>query len=373
MRGSLKLLTIRGIDIRLHITFPLILVWAALQFGMLSGNISGAIFGVAAILILFCLVTLHELGHSFAAQHYHVDVKQIVLSPIGGVAQLGHIPEKPSQEFVIALAGPAVNLLAALLMGAVLLTPSVELQDPTMVIMGISGFSLGSLFSYIFFYNILLGLFNMIPAFPLDGGRIFRSLLAMKLDYVKATRIAATVGKMAAVAIAIYGLLNGGFFLLLIALFVFVGADQENKLVQIRSYLRRFSVEDVYSSSVYRLLPDSTVQQARNIMVYGGQRNFPVVDLGRLVGFLTHLDFIKASQNSVGHARVAPFIRTDVIPVTFDDDLFSVQQRLVQEGMEALPVVQRDRFMGMITFQQIAELSRRYRLSPKLAINNHSA
>ncbi|GMQ79321.1 MAG: site-2 protease family protein [Anaerolineae bacterium] len=373
MRGSLRLITVRGIDIRLHFTFPLILIWAALQFGLLAGNLSGAVFGVVAILILFGLVTLHELGHSFAAQYYDVTVKQIVLSPIGGVAQLSHIPEKPVQEFVIALAGPAVNLMAALLMALVLLTPVVSLGDPAVVMMGVSGFSLGSLFSFIFFYNILLGLFNMIPAFPLDGGRIFRSLLAMRLDYVRATQIAAAVGKITAIAIGIYGLYNGGFFLIFIAFFIYVGATQESNMVQIRSLLRDYTVEDVYSPSVYRLLPDSTVQQARNILVYGGQRNFPVADGDLLVGFLTHFDFLRAAQNSVAHTLIAPFMRKDIKPASFEDDLFLVQQRLIEERIEALPVVHHGRFMGIITLQHIAELRRQLSTSPSLAIDNHSA
>ncbi len=373
MRGSLRLVTIRGIDIRLHVTFPLILIWAALQFGLLAGNLSGALFGVIAILILFSLVTLHELGHSFAAQYYGVTVKQIVLSPIGGVAQLSHIPEKPVQEFFIALAGPAVNLIAALLMALVLITPVASLDDPAAVMMGVSGYGLNSLFSFIFFYNIMLGLFNMIPAFPLDGGRIFRSLLAMRLDYVKATQIAAAVGKITAVAIGIFGLFNGGFFLIFIAFFIYIGATQESNLVQIRSLLRDYTVEDIYSPSVYRLFPDSTVQQARNILVYGGQRNFPVADGDQLVGFLTHLDFLRAAQNSVAHALIAPFMRKDIKPVSFEDDLFLVQQRLIKERIEALPVVHRGRFMGIITLQQIADLRQQMSTSPNLAIDNHSA
>ncbi len=373
MRGSLRLITIRGIDIRLHFTFPLILIWAAFQFGFMAGNLTGAIFGVVAILILFFLVTLHELGHSFAAQYYNVRVKQIVLSPIGGVAQLSHIPEKPFQEFIIVLAGPMVNLIVAILMAMVFLTPAASFSDPISVMMGVSGFNLNSLFSYIFFYNILLGLFNMIPAFPLDGGRILRSLLAMRLDYVKATKIAAAVGRVAAVAIGVYGLTNGGFFLIFIAFFIYMGASQEAKLVENRAFLRNFTVEDVYSPSVFRLLPDSTVQQAKNIMVFGGQRSFPVADGDTLVGFLTYSDYLRASQNSVAHALVAPFVRQDIEPVSFNDDLFVVYQRLIDEQMEALPVVFNGRFMGMITIQQIAELRQRSATSPNLAVHNNSA
>jgi Zn-dependent protease/predicted transcriptional regulator len=373
MRSSLKLLTVRGIDIRLHITFPLILVWAALQFGLLAGNISSAIFGVVAISLLFILVTLHELGHSIAAQYYEIPVKQIILSPIGGVAQLSHIPEKPIQELIIAIAGPAVNLAVALLMSLILLTPLVGLSDPTLTLMGRSGFSLTGLFSYIFFYNILLALFNLIPAFPLDGGRIFRSLMAMRLDYVRATKIAALVGRIVAIGLGIFGILNGGFFLLFIAIFIFFGAGQEANIVQIRNTLRRYTVRDVYSASVYRLLPDSTVQQARNIMIFGKQRNFPIVVEDHLVGFISYSDFMKALPATVAHTRVSTIMTQNIRPVFCDDDLFLVQQRFIEDGTGALPVVDGDHFLGMVTQEQINNLQRQLSDSPKAVVQNQSA
>jgi Zn-dependent protease len=373
MRSSLKLLTVRGIDIRLHITFPLILVWAALQFGLLSGNINSAIFGVVAISLLFVLVTLHELGHSIAAQYYEIPVKQIILSPIGGMAQLSHIPEKPIQEFVIAIAGPAVNLVVALLMWLILLTPVVDLSDPTLTLMGRSGFTLNGLFSYIFFYNILLALFNLIPAFPLDGGRIFRSLMAMRLDYVRATKIAALVGRIVAIGLGIFGIFNGGFFLIFIAIFIYFGAGQEANIVQIRNTLRRYTVRDVYSASVYRLLPDSTVQQARNIMIFGKQRNFPIVVEDRLVGFISYSEFMKSLPSTVAHTRVSTIMGQNLQPVVCDDDLFKVQQRFIEDKTGALPVVDGDRFLGLVTQEQINNLQRQLSDSPKAVVQNQSA
>ena len=208
MGSSFRLFAIRGIDVKLHITFPLILLWAAFQFGLTDGNLTGALFGVVAVSLLFVLVTLHELGHSFAAQYFGYPTKQIILSPLGGLAQLSDIPEKPIQEFIVAIAGPAVNIAIGIVMLVIGVSAGLPLTN--YVFGGLAGFGLEALFGYVFFYNIVLALFNLMPAFPLDGGRIFRSLLAMKFDYVRATTIAVTVGRALAVLLGIYGLLNGG-------------------------------------------------------------------------------------------------------------------------------------------------------------------
>ena len=374
MGNSLKLFSIRGIEVKLHITFPLILIWAALQFGLLAGNLSSALFGVVAVSFLFVLVTLHELGHSFAAQYYGVPVKQIVLSPLGGVAQLAHIPEKPIQEFVIAIAGPAVNVVIAILMGLLAFGTGITIGNPLAGLSIASGFSLQALFSYIFFYNILLALFNLMPAFPLDGGRIFRSLLAMRLEYVQATNIAATVGRALAIALGLYGIFNGGFFLVLIAVFIFVGAGQEAAQVKMRSVLRGFTVQQVYDSSAHRLNPDNTVRQASDLMIVGGQKSFPVLEGESLVGFLPHEELLEAMRTAVSHSRIGPFMRRDVRPVSCEDDLYDVQQRLVTEQANALPVVSSDgRFMGLITLRHIGELYQMLRIGRKAWPQGQSA
>jgi Zn-dependent protease/CBS domain-containing protein len=358
MGNSLKLFSVRGIDIRLHITFPLILLWAGLQFGLRAGTIESALFGVIAIGFLFVLVTLHELGHSFAAQYFGVPVKQIILTPLGGVAQLNEIPDKPVQEFIIAIAGPAVNVVFAILMGAIALNLGISIANPFLILSGLGGLTLTSLFIYVFYYNIILALFNLIPAFPLDGGRIFRSLLAMRLDYVRATTIASTVGQVIAVMLGIYGLFSGGIFLVLIAVFIFMAGRQEAQMVRVRNVLRGVKVQQAYSPSVYLLNRDSTVQQASNLMIYGGQRNFPVVESESLIGFLPHADLIGAMRTAAPHSRVDSIMRKDVEPVAPGDNLFDVQRKLAELQLEALPVAIGNRFLGLITRHQISDVHR---------------
>jgi stage IV sporulation protein FB len=375
MASSLKLFSIRGIDLRLHITFPLILLWAAFQFGFQDGalQLEGALFGVIAISLLFVLVTLHELGHSFAAQYFGVPVKRIILSPLGGMAQLSQIPEKPIQELIIASAGPAVNVIIAVLMGFSVVALGLDISNPLQALSGSGGLTMLTLFTYVFVYNIVLALFNLIPAFPLDGGRILRSLLALRLNYVRATSIAVIVGRVFAILMGIYGLMNGGFFLFFIAIFIYAAGSQEGKLVSARDILRGMKVEQVYSDAVYRLNPMSTVQQAGNLMIYGRQRHFPVVDGERLVGFLTYPDLVKARQTAAPHSLVLNLMRRDVVPISCEADLFEAQSEMNGQGLEALPVVNGSRFLGMITAQQIAESYRLISNNPGVMPQGQSA
>ena len=365
MGSSLKLFTVRGIDIRLHITFPLILLWAAFQFGLASGaGMTGAIFGVKAVSRLFVLITLHELGHSFAAQYYGVPVKQIILSPIGGVAQLTRMPEKPVQEFVVAIAGPAVNFVIAGLMWAIALFLGINLSNPMDVLVGLGGVSLTSLFTYIFVYNIFLAVFNLLPAFPMDGGRVFRSLLAMKLDYVKATRIAASVGRGLAVLMGIYGLFNGGIFLTLIAIFIYSGATQEEQMVRLRGSLRGYKVQQAYTPSAYQLSPYHNLQHVVDFMLISGQSSFPVSQGELYVGFLTRAKLEQALQTRGPHTWISDVMRRDVLPVSLSTDIYQVRQRLDGEQLDALPVVENGRCVGLITRGNIQELYRLSRIAP---------
>jgi Zn-dependent protease/CBS domain-containing protein len=358
MGRSLKLLTIRGIDIRVHFTFPLILLWAALQFGLVSGSLSGAWLGVVVILLLFVLVTLHELGHSFAALRYGVVVEQIMLSPIGGVAQLQRMPEKPIQEFVIALAGPAVNLAAALVMALFIPLLNLTAVDFATVLSSGAGLTGTAVFVYVFVYNIFLAVFNLIPAFPLDGGRIFRALLAMRLDYVRATNIAATVGRVSAIFLGIYALFNGGIFLIFIAFFIYMAAGQEASYVRQRGALQGFHVRDIFSPSAYTVTPYTTLQQAVNLMMISGQGSFPVVQDERLEGFITQRDLSHAMQTRGAHAWANMIMRRNVAPVTPSMPILDVQERLHEEQLDALPVVENGRYAGLIGRWQINQLLR---------------
>ncbi len=363
MNSSLKLFSVRGIDIRLHLTFPLILVWAAFQFGVMAGGgLSGALFGVVAISLLFVLVTLHELGHSFAALHYGVPVERIVLLPIGGVAQLRHMPDNPRQEFIIALAGPAVNVALAVLMGGAAILFSLPLFNP---LTGGITLSFGAIFSYVFFYNAILAIFNMIPAFPMDGGRVLRSALAMKLDYGRATQIAVTLGRGLAVLFGLYGLLNGQFFSVLIAIFIYTGATQEGQMVRFRQRLRGYTVQQAYSNRIPVLQPDDSLRDAATWMARG-VTDFPVSHFGSYVGFLDQQRLTNALERGSSDQTVAATMARNIQPVSLTSDLYDVQQRMSHEGLSALPVVEFGDIVGVITARHIRQMLRMAAMRPEL-------
>jgi Zn-dependent protease len=226
MRSSIKIATIFGIEVRIHVTFFLVLAWIALVYYQNAG-LSGAIQGVLFILVLFGCVLLHEFGHALAAREFGIKTPDITLLPIGGVARLSRIPDKPWQELVVAIAGPLVNVVIAAALtfaihGSTEILQIDRLENPRIELLD----ALRSI-------NVMLVLFNMIPAFPMDGGRVLRSLLAMVMPYTLATQIAAWIGQGLAVVFAIFGL-RGNFFLIFIAFFIFVGAQQEVAMSKLR-------------------------------------------------------------------------------------------------------------------------------------------
>jgi CBS domain-containing protein len=262
--------------------------------------------------------------------------------------------------------------VAAIIMGAIALAAGLPLFNPLVVGGGGAGYGLEALFSYIFFYNIVLAVFNLIPAFPLDGGRIFRSLLAVKLDYVQATNIAATVGRVAAILLGIYGLFNGGIFLVFIAIFIFTAGSQEAQMVRVRNLLRGIRAEQVAARNAYTLAPYSTVQQALNLMLLGGgQADFPVLAGDHLVGFLTRESLLKAKQTAAPHSYISAFMQ-DIEPASAGEDLYDVQRRMSKEQRQALPVVSAGRYLGLITQQQIMAALRMIRQTPGFASQGQS-
>jgi len=369
MGGSVHLFHVRGISVRMHLTFPLILIWAMIQFGVLTGlGWPGAIFGALATLVLFAIVVLHELGHSIAAQHYGVPVKEIVLLPIGGVAQLQYIPDKPVQELVIAIAGPAVNVALALIL---LLINRVfglggTLEDPTGLIFTFGQLNVDTLFSYIFTINLFLALFNLIPAFPMDGGRVLRALLATRLDYGRATAVAVSIGQMLAWLMGLWGFLSGGFFLILIAIFIYMGAGYEGRVVEMRRVLGRLTVGQAYSRRTQTLPPQATLRQAIDQTLHSLQADFPVCEGERLVGLLTNKRLVQALDSHAPETPVALIMDADVQPVAPTDSLFDVQQRMTEQQLDAVPVVEGGHFLGLLTLRDIGEVYRIASTRPEL-------
>ncbi|MFO7537319.1 MAG: site-2 protease family protein [Chloroflexota bacterium] len=368
MGTAFKLFTVSGIAIRMHITFPLILIWAAIQFGYLAGaGWVGALFGVIVVTLLFVIVTLHELGHSYAALFYGVPVKQIVLLPIGGVAQLKRIPENPTKEFVIAIAGPAVNFGLAIVLWLVAWAFNLPLfADPIAILEGMERITFEHVFIYVFIYNIFLAVFNLLPAFPMDGGRVLRAVLATRLEYSRATSISATVGRAMAWLLGLYGFLGGGFFLIIIAFFIYIGASQEEAQVKTRTLLRGLTVADAYSRQARSLPADSTLADAIQLTLTSLQASFPICEEERLVGMLTYPKLVEALNGHNAATPVSEVMVRDVEAVAPDDDLFEVQLKLQGSQLDTLPVMANGRFLGIITNRDINEVYRLLSIDPDI-------
>lgn len=359
MRSSLRLFSVRGIDIKVHITFPLILIWAAIQFGAISRQgVQGAVFGVIVTLLLFVIVVMHELGHAFTALEFGVPISQIVLLPIGGVAQLARMPDKPREELLVALAGPGVNLVLGVGLWIFAGVVGVEIGPRQLIrsLQGMGTMELAGIFRYMFAANLFLGVFNLLPAFPMDGGRVLRALLASWLDYGRATTIAVTVGRAMAWLMGLWGFLGGGFFMILIAIFIYVGASQEGQSTELRRVLGGLKVAHAYSAEPRSLTPSDSLREAVEITLTTPQSNFAVCQEGELVGILTQKMLLESVRQGGIDRQVADVMVTDFQSVRPTDDLLAVQRILAEGGLDAVPVEQEGRYLGLITLRDVTEV-----------------
>ncbi len=370
MSWSLKLLSVRGIEIKVHATFVLILIWAAYFWGDRAGfGMRGAVFGVIAILLLFVCVVLHELGHSFVALHYGIGVRDIVLLPIGGVASLEQIPDKPRQEFNIAIAGPLVNVaIAAVLIVAGVILDAAAILSPDAIDDQVRQTGASNMLTYITTANIYLAVFNLIPAFPMDGGRVLRALLAMRIDYRRATEIAVGVGQAMAFLLGFAGFMLGNFFLILIAVFVWFGASQEGQAVAVRSVLGRARVGEAMIRAPRTLAPTDPLTRAAELTLNTSQSDFPVVDEnGHVVGLLTSEDVIRSLHQQPG-ATIGQVMRTDFPVIPPELPLVEAQGRFMEGQVRALPVVGTDhQLVGLLTVSDVSEAYRLLSARPALA------
>jgi Zn-dependent protease/CBS domain-containing protein len=346
MSWSLPIARIAGIQLRIHVTFLLLIGWIAL------GSASAVVF----VLLLFLCVVLHEFGHALAAKGYGINTPDITLLPIGGVARLERIPEEPKQELVIAAAGPAVTAIIALSLFVVIAS-----RGGTEFGASVQS---GDLLVNLFKINVWLLLFNLIPAFPMDGGRVLRALLATRLSYARATQVAATVGQAFAFFFGIIGLFgipgifNPNPFLIFIAFFVYIGASQEAALAQMRDVSRRFPVSSAMVRE-FRSLPESaTLEEAVDALLATSQHDFPVLDeAGNVAGILTRHDLIAALRKNDPTIRVGDVMRRD-IPTVTTGTRFEEAFRIMQEcNCPAVPVLDSmKRLVGLLTPENVSEL-----------------
>jgi Zn-dependent protease/predicted transcriptional regulator len=363
---SLVLFRISGIDVRVHWSFVLALAFGAYIYrDNPAGPLVGALYGMLVILLLFLCVTLHEFGHALTAKRFGVGVEHITLLPIGGVASLERMPDKPMQELLITVAGPLVNfVIALLLLPFTLLLLSMRFGSypsnfASVVLQTMQQPGLTGLVSYLFITNILLGLFNLLPAFPMDGGRILRALLAMTMSYVRATNIAVLVGRLMAVIFAIFGLVTGNILMMLIAFFVYVGGGAEREAVQSRAVLKHFTAAQALTHTAVNLYSTERLSRAVELIMSSYQADYPVLDLGsKFVGVLTRPVLIRSLAEVGPEARIIDvMLPAKEIPVVSPTtDLAEVWEAMAGNGARVVAVKNQHEFVGLLTLDDITEV-----------------
>jgi Zn-dependent protease len=356
LRGSLTILRFAGIPVRIHWTFLILLAWVVGSAVARTGTIAAAINSTLFVIAVFVCVVLHEFGHAFAARAFGVRTRDITLLPIGGVAALERMPEKPWEELVVAIAGPLVNVVIAL---AIL--PLLVWRDglDAMLTLGAQGRHAERFLGSLLAVNVWMVIFNLIPAFPMDGGRILRALLATGLGRPRATRLAAVIGQAIAVAMAFVGLF-GMPMLILVALFVWLGAGAEAQSVEETSLLHGLPVSAGMIRRFQVLGVDDTLQAAAEELLAGAQQDFPVTRGGRaedpLVGLLTRADLVRALASHGLAARVGDAMRHGGEPVPEDASLEEVVARMHDSACSLVPVTRGGRLVGLVTGENVAEL-----------------
>lgn len=350
MRWSIRIARVAGTEVKIHLTFLLLLAWIGFAHYW-QGGWEAAAEGVLFLLLLFACVLLHEFGHALAARRYGIPTPDITLLPIGGVARLQRMPEQPRQELVVALAGPAVNVVIAVLLFLLL-----ERPKGAFLLGELAGPQAG-LLAKLAWVNLALVLFNLIPAFPMDGGRVLRALLAMRMPYARATQIAAGIGQVIAFFFGFVGLFVNPL-LVFVALFVYLGATQEAALAQLTDLSRGLLVSEAMVTRFVALPVDAAVDEAVEAVLRTYQHEFPVLDhQGRVCGILTRDDIIKALRREGPYTPVYQVMHRDVPSVRVDESFERAFQLMQAHRCPALPVVGYDgRLVGLITPESIGEM-----------------
>jgi Zn-dependent protease len=348
MKWSWKIGRYAGVDVYMHATFLLLIAFVALSHWIQGGDASAVVSGVVFIMALFGCVLLHEFGHALAARRFAIQTRDITLLPIGGVARLERMPDKPAQELWVALAGPAVNVaIAAGLWVWIALTSGFE---PVQSL----GVARGSLLERLLVVNLFLVIFNMIPAFPMDGGRVLRAILAMRLEYTRATQIAAGLGQGLAFVFGLIGLFTNPF-LLFIALFVWIGAAQESAMVQMKASLGGIPVARAMMTDFRMLEPSDPLGRAVELVLSGSQVDFPVAEGCRIVGMLTRARLIEALTSHGTEARVGDAMQRQFFTAEGREMLEPALARLQECECHTLPVVEDGRIVGLLTMDNVGE------------------
>ena len=345
---SFSLGRVFGIELRVHATFLILLAWIALGHLLAGHGAMSALLGAGTLLAVFAIVVMHELSHALVARRFGIATRDITLLPIGGVASLEKMPEKPIQELLVAFAGPALNIVLAALTFVAL-----KVFGLPLTMTHVSDPAADHLLTQLFWVNVMLAGFNLLPAFPMDGGRVLRALLAMRMDRARATAVAARVGRALAVALGIAGLFVSPM-LVFVAFFVWVGAGAEAEQEVQRSVFHRHRVRDATITELSTLAPAESLSRAVELTLRGFQTDFPVVDDGRVVGVLTQTALVRALAEHRHDATIRDVMSTDVFVVSSNEPLDTVLEPLAKG--EPVLVGDGGRLEGMVTADNLREL-----------------
>jgi Zn-dependent protease/predicted transcriptional regulator len=348
MRWSFKIGRFAGIDLHVHATFFLLILWVVIVHWMEGRTVQAVVSGVAFVLVLFACVVLHEFGHALTARRYGYPTKDIVLLPIGGVSRFERMPDKPWQEFWVAVAGPAVNLLIAAILYILLFASSGWRP--------VSGLSMttGPFLERILMANLALALFNLIPAFPMDGGRVLRALLATRMDHVLATQVAASVGQGLALVFGLFGLFFDPF-LLFIAFFVWIGAAQESHSLQIKDAFSGIPIQTVMQKHFSTLSTNNTLGDAVKLTLDGSQHDFPVMWGDRIMGILTRAKLLGGLSQHGPDQLVTSVMQREFDTAQPNEMLEGVLNRLARSPVRTMPVLQDGNLVGLVTMENLGE------------------
>jgi Zn-dependent protease/CBS domain-containing protein len=349
MRWSWRIGSVAGIPIYMHATFLILVAWIAYIYYQQQQSMADVVKGVLFIASLFGIIILHELGHALVARRYGIRTRDITLLPIGGIARMERMPDDPVQELLVALAGPAVNVVLAILLAAILISAS------GLASLGDLDFVAGGFLANMVAVNVILAIFNLLPAFPMDGGRVLRALLAMRMDYVRATQRAAHVGQAMALLFGLFGLLSLQPLLIFIALFVWMGAAQEASMAMMKSAISGIPVIRAMITEYHTLAPADPLQRAIDHILAGFQQDFPVVDEGTVVGMLTQSNLLAALAHEGHQSLVGDIMQTEFPTADPAEMLDGVVPRMQASQCRSVPVVREGHLVGIMTMDNLGE------------------
>ena len=351
MRATYKLFSIRGINISVHWTFLLLIGWVLLVNTSKGNNVEYLSWSVLFILAVFACVALHELGHALMAARFGIKAKDIVLLPIGGIASIEKFPENPRQELAISIAGPVVNIVIASLIWLILLPNTRFLETPP---------DISVMHGHDFLYNLRivnigLAIFNLIPAFPMDGGRILRALLGFKLNYIQATTIAANVGKAIAVIFIAAGIVLVNPFLPVIGIFIIFSAGAEEYYLRLKSLVKDIKLNEVVMYDYNGLQGDMTVKAAANILMSNHSKYFVLMDGANPVGTINRLEIVKAISERNYNEPLKKLVTEKLEYLDGNQPIDTVLEKLAHNDERIFPVMENNQFTGVVNLNHIIE------------------